>query len=232
MGVLSWCDVDVRSAVHSVFWGEIQQSDVLGVVGWWVCLVWSLLVLVVDLSIVATSPPDMPNLPRLRLYDLLGRSVGWNPFKSWLRADRTGRYPLHLPTIQTILPFFWVFDFTNYMYLCWCSLYTVSIAQTSRHYIRITHTQLIAGKCVANRNRVSFNVVGADMCLEQTINRAQTIALVSYRAHILRCTSLNVSSSIMRCFLCVIWARSWVDSDIHMSWLSTMDSHVKHSPQS
>ena len=32
--------------------------------------------LVVDPSSVATSPPVMPNLPRLRLYDLLGCSVG------------------------------------------------------------------------------------------------------------------------------------------------------------
>ena len=41
-----------------------------------VCLVWSLLVLVVEPSSVATSPPVMPNLPRLRLYDLLGCSIG------------------------------------------------------------------------------------------------------------------------------------------------------------
>ena len=32
--------------------------------------------LVVDPSSVATSPRVMPNLPRLRLYDLLGCSVG------------------------------------------------------------------------------------------------------------------------------------------------------------
>ena len=32
--------------------------------------------LVVDPSSVATSPTVMPNLPRLRLYDLLGCSVG------------------------------------------------------------------------------------------------------------------------------------------------------------
>ena len=32
--------------------------------------------LVVDPSSVATSPPVMPNLPRLQLYDLLGCSVG------------------------------------------------------------------------------------------------------------------------------------------------------------
>ena len=31
--------------------------------------------LVVDPSSVATSPPVMPNLPRLRLYDLLGCSI-------------------------------------------------------------------------------------------------------------------------------------------------------------
>ena len=41
-----------------------------------VCLVWTLFVLVVDPSSVAMSPPVMPNLPRLRLYDLLGCSVG------------------------------------------------------------------------------------------------------------------------------------------------------------
>ena len=33
--VLSWCDVGLRSAVLSVFWGEIWQSDVLRVVGWY-----------------------------------------------------------------------------------------------------------------------------------------------------------------------------------------------------
>ena len=33
LGVLSLCDVGVRSAVHGVFWGEIRQSDVLSVVG-------------------------------------------------------------------------------------------------------------------------------------------------------------------------------------------------------
>ena len=41
-----------------------------------VCRVWSWLVLVVSRPSVATTPPVMPNHPRLRLYDLLGCSIG------------------------------------------------------------------------------------------------------------------------------------------------------------
>ena len=35
LGVLSWCDVGGRSAVHGVFWGKIWRSDVGG--GCWAC---------------------------------------------------------------------------------------------------------------------------------------------------------------------------------------------------
>ena len=68
--------IGVRSAVvvcSEAKYGSLMYSVQL-VDG--VCLGWSLLVLVVDPSSVATSPPVMPYLPILRLYDLLGCSVG------------------------------------------------------------------------------------------------------------------------------------------------------------
>ena len=90
--------------------------------------------------------------------------------KELLRADREGSWPLHLHTVQKILPLFAVFDCTNY--LRWCSLYLEDMRKLPDTAPE-SHTELLAGKFVVKRNPVSFSAVGADMCLEQTINRSQ-----------------------------------------------------------
>ena len=84
-----------------------------------VCLVWSLLVLVVDPSIVATSPPVMPNLPRLRLCDLLGCSIGDFFIALCLRGSLylSNSSVLSFPVISQCLGIHWM-DVSTSFWLC------------------------------------------------------------------------------------------------------------------
>ena len=82
---------------------------------------------------------------------------------------RAGSWPLHLHTVQTILPLFTVFDFTNLLH--WCSLYMGNMPKLPDTTPE-SHIRLLAGKCVIKRNPVSSSTVVAGMCLEQTINWA------------------------------------------------------------
>ena len=90
--------------------------------------------------------------------------------KDLIRADREGNWPLHLHSVQALLPLFAVFDRINY--LRWCSLYLEDMRKLVDTAPDIFES-FMAGKFVIKRTQGFFKAVGADMCLEQTINRSQ-----------------------------------------------------------
>lgn len=101
----------------------------------------------------------------------------WNNFiqmvymlKDLVRADREGNWELHLHTVQSILPLFAVCDRTNY--LRWGAVYLEDMRKLPENAPEV-HQAFVAGKFVVKRTRGQFKAVGADMCLEQTINRSQ-----------------------------------------------------------
>jgi len=87
-----------------------------------------------------------------------------------IRSDREGDWNLHLQTVQSLLPIFAAFDSTNY--LRWCSLYLEDMRKLPSTAPEI-HQAFQEGKFVVKRTPGHFNSVGADMALEQTINRSQ-----------------------------------------------------------
>ena len=87
-----------------------------------------------------------------------------------IRADREGNWNLHLHSLKAILPFFAVFDRTNY--LRWCSLYVEDMQKLSERAPDV-YTNFQEGKFSVKHTPGKFKAVAADMCLEQTINRSQ-----------------------------------------------------------
>ena len=90
-----------------------------------------------------------------------------------VHADRDGDWTLHLHAIQALLPIFAAFDSTNY--LRWCSLYLEDMHKLPDTAPDV-YRAFMAGKFVVKRTHGKFNAVGADMALEQTINRSQKSA--------------------------------------------------------
>ena len=90
--------------------------------------------------------------------------------KDLIQADREGNWNLHLQTVQACLPVFVLFDCTNY--LCWCFLYLEDMRQLPETTPEL-HRNFLAGKFVVKQNPGLFRAVGADICLEQTIDRSQ-----------------------------------------------------------
>ena len=100
----------------------------------------------------------------------------WNNFidmvhllRDIVRADREGDWNLHLSSVKDTLPLFKIFDRTNY--LRWCSMY-VEDMQGLKESAPDVFAAFMEGKFSVKRNVGHFNSVGADMCLEQTINRS------------------------------------------------------------
>lgn len=87
-----------------------------------------------------------------------------------IRADREGNWYLHLHTVQALLPLFCIFDRTNYAR--WCSLYLEDMRRLPETAPEV-YEMFCKGKFVVKRTHGKFKAVGADMCLEQTINRSQ-----------------------------------------------------------
>ena len=90
--------------------------------------------------------------------------------KDLIRADREGNWSLHLYTVQRLLPLFAVFD--QSIYLCLCSLYLEDMLKLEETAPEV-YTQFLDGNLVVKRTPGLFKAVGADMCLEQIINRSQ-----------------------------------------------------------
>ena len=87
-----------------------------------------------------------------------------------IRSDREGNWLLQLLSIQSLLPLFSAFDSTNY--LRWCSLYLEDMYRLPNTAPTI-HQAFMEGNFVIKRTLGHFKAVGADMALEQTINRSQ-----------------------------------------------------------
>ena len=90
--------------------------------------------------------------------------------KELIRSDREGNWTLHLQTVQRILPFFAAFDCTNY--LRWCSVYLEDMRKLHETAPEV-YNKFVDGQFVIKRTPGTFKAVGADMCLEQTINKSQ-----------------------------------------------------------
>jgi len=89
--------------------------------------------------------------------------------KDLVRADREGDWHLHLQPVEAVLPYFAVFDSSNY--LQWCCLYLEDMKKLPET-AAVIHNNFVAGRFVVKCSSTPFSVVAADMCLEQTINRS------------------------------------------------------------
>ena len=117
----------------------------------------------------------------------------WNSFinmmsklENLVRSDRQGDWNLQLQSIKDLLPLFAAFDSTNY--LRWCSLYLEDmyrLPETSP----TTHNAFMEGKFSIKRTPGCFKAVGADMALEQTINKSQ------------KCSSGIIGNSRKKCYV-------------------------------
>ena len=90
-----------------------------------------------------------------------------------VRADCEGTWDLHLQSIQAVLPLFASYDRINY--LRWGSVSLEDIRKLPQDAPSVFEN-FKAGKFVVKRTEGQFTAVGADMCLEQTINRSQKSA--------------------------------------------------------
>ena len=90
-----------------------------------------------------------------------------------VRADREGNWELHLHCVQAVLPLFAGCDRINY--LRWGSVYLEDMRRLEECAPSV-YENFKAGKFVVKWKEGRFNSVGADMCLEQTINRSQKSA--------------------------------------------------------
>ena len=87
-----------------------------------------------------------------------------------VRADCEGTWDLHLQSVQAVLPLFARYDRINY--LRWGSVYLEDIRKLAQDAPSVFEN-FKAGKFVVKRIEGQFAAVGADMGLEQTINRSQ-----------------------------------------------------------
>ena len=86
-----------------------------------------------------------------------------------IRADREGNWNLHLNAVKECMPLFITFDRTNYTR--WCSIYIEDMQKLPQTAPDV-YEAFLAGKFSVKRSPGTFNSVGTDMCLEQTINRS------------------------------------------------------------
>lgn len=93
--------------------------------------------------------------------------------RNLVRADREGNWDLHLQSLQATLPLFAGCDRINY--LRWASVYLEDMRKLPQDAPNVFEN-FKAGKFVVKRTGGQFTSVGADMCLEQTINRSQKSA--------------------------------------------------------
>ena len=90
-----------------------------------------------------------------------------------VRADCKGTWDMHLQSVQAVLPLFAGCDRINY--LSWGSVYLEDMRKLAQDAASVFEN-FKAGKFMVKRTEGQFTAVGADMCLEQTINRSQKSA--------------------------------------------------------
>lgn len=87
-----------------------------------------------------------------------------------IRSDCEGNWVFHKQSVQEFLPIFTAFDLTNYQR--WHSLYLEDMHSLEKTAPEI-HQALMERKFAMQRTKVHFRAVGADMALEETINKTQ-----------------------------------------------------------
>lgn len=90
--------------------------------------------------------------------------------KCAVRADREGDWTLHLSLLPKILPIFNALNRPNY--LRWCALYYEDMLQLEITAPEV-YAQFLDGKFAIKRTARCFSSVGADLALEQTINKSK-----------------------------------------------------------
>ena len=90
-----------------------------------------------------------------------------------VRANCKGTWGMHLQSVQAVLPLFAGCDRINY--LSWGSVYLEDMRKLAQDAPSVFEN-FKAGKFMVKRTEGQFTAVGADMCLEQTINRSQKSA--------------------------------------------------------
>ena len=90
-----------------------------------------------------------------------------------VRADCKGTWDMHFQSVQAVLPLFAGCDRINY--LSWGSVYLEDMRKLAQDAPSMFEN-FKAGKFMVKRTEGQFTAVGADMCLEQTINRPQKSA--------------------------------------------------------
>jgi len=92
--------------------------------------------------------------------------------KDLVRADREGDWHLHLQCVEAVLPYFAVFDSSNY--LQWCSLYLEDMKKLPETG-PVIHNNFVAGRFVVKRSSTHCRLL-LPTCLEQTINCSSKIS--------------------------------------------------------
>ena len=87
---------------------------------------------------------------------------------NFIRAEREGRWNLHLNTVAQMLPYFFAYDHTNYAR--WATIYLADMRQLEETAPQV-HGEFEAGNFTVKRSTNQFNQVWSDMALEQSINR-------------------------------------------------------------
>ena len=90
-----------------------------------------------------------------------------------VRADCKGTWDMNLKSVQAVLPLFAGCDRINY--LSWGSVYLEDMRKLAQDAPSVFEN-FKAGKFMVKRTEGQFTAVGADMCLERTINRSQKSA--------------------------------------------------------
>lgn len=90
--------------------------------------------------------------------------------KDIVRADRERAWLLHVPTFRKIEPIFAALDRTNY--LRWGSMYFEDMLKLDTTAPEV-YGQFLKGKFSVRRSARCFSAVGADLCLEQSINKSK-----------------------------------------------------------
>ena len=90
-----------------------------------------------------------------------------------VRANCKGTWDMHLQSVQAVLPLFAGCDRINY--LSWGSVYLEDMRKLAQDAPSVFEN-FKAGKFMVKRTEGQFTAVGADICLEQTINRSQKSA--------------------------------------------------------
>ena len=85
----------------------------------------------------------------------------------FIRGTQTGNWPLHLASVQRMLPWMFAYDRNNYcrcLSLYWCQMTALEALHAT------VHDQFIAGEFGVQRSFAPFSQIAIDPAIEQTVN--------------------------------------------------------------